>query len=84
MADLRKHHFRLGFTSHDAPSEYKHHYTKKLSEKYNHRALKAKLDEAKKNLSKHNFKLGTDLLGYETKYTDDYIKKSSDVMNSKK
>ncbi len=58
QADLRKHHFSLGYNDYEQGTEYAGHFIDKKSiigEKE-----KKQFAERKKFLSQHNFKLGRD------------------------
>lgn len=80
MADLRKHHFNLGYSQYSNKSEYKREFLNQGVSKEGQEKLNKRIEQ----LRQHNFNLGGKKIGYETSYNQDYFSKSSDARTAKK
>jgi hypothetical protein len=76
QADLRKHHFILGYKDYDTGTEYGGNFLDK--KKRITAAQKQKLEDRKKFLRQHNFNLGAEKTSYKSSYVLDFESKRVD------
>ncbi len=82
MADLRKHHFNLGYLGYDTLTEYHENYDNK--HKPRSKKEKDELKARKTFLSQHNFSLGRSNSLYNTSYGKEFYTKKSNLRKERK